>query len=233
MKASTRSHSWHLRSFVRGVVAISLMVAVWGCAVASPPIKHPPQVVATPQTGHLTTSLQAGSPVGDIQPVYVSIANGTNEPYAVVPSQIFAINDAGERVAPLAPEEAARQAGGAGELKAALGSAAVSGLAAGAVGAGLGAIGGAALGGAGTGAVLGSVIGAGSGMLSGASRGQSKADQQASEQIAGLALRPEEVHRNFTVSGYVFFPKGEYREIEMVLVNRETGDTESIRQPWR
>jgi len=46
-------------------------------------------------------------------------------------------------------------------------------------------------------------------------------------------LKREEVNRNFTVSGYVFFPKGNYREVEMVLVNRETGDTQSIREPWR
>ena len=205
-----------------------------GCAVASPPIKNTPQVVATPLTGQLTTSVQAGPAIGDVVPVYVSVANGTDEPRTVVPSQVFAINDAGERVAPLPPREAARQAGGAGELKAALASAAVSGVAGGAVGAGMGAIAGAGLGGgAGPGALIGTAIGAGTGMFSGAERGQSKADQQANEQIGGLALKREEVNRNFTVSGYVFFPKGNYREVEMVLVNRETGDTQSIREPWR
>lgn len=204
-----------------------------GCAVASAPIKNTPQVVATPQAGRMSIGIQTAQPIGDVQPVYISIANGTDEPRSVVPSQIFAINNEGERVAPLPPQEAARQAGGAGELKAALASAAVSGVAAGAVGASLGALAGAGLGGASSGALVGSAIGAGTGMLSGATQGQSKADQQANEQLRGLALKPEEVRRNFTVSGYVFFPKGTYREVEMVLVNRETGDTESVREPWR
>ena len=212
---------------------LALAVCLGGCGVASPPIKNTPQVVATPLNGELTTSIQAAPAVGDVVPVYLSVANGTDEPRTIVPSQVFAINDAGERVAPLPPREAARQAGGAGELKAALTSAAVSGVAGGAVGAGLGAVAGAGWGGAGTGALVGSAIGAGTGMFSGAERGQSKADQQANEQIGGLALKPEEVRRNFTVSGYVFFPKGNYREVEMVLVNHETGDTQSVREPWR
>ena len=215
-------------------IVLLLLVGLAGCAVASPPIKATPQVVATPQNGQLTTSMQAGKTIGDVEPVYVSVANGTDEPHAIVPSQIFAINEVGERVAPLDPGEAARQAGGAGELKAALSSAAVSGAAAGAVGAGLGALAGAGFGGGwGTGALVGTAVGAGSGMLSGASQGQNKADQQATEQLQGVALQEGDVRRNFTVSGYVFFPKGSYRELEMVLVNHETGDTESIREPWR
>jgi L-aminopeptidase/D-esterase-like protein len=209
-----------------------MLACLAGCAVASPPIKATPQVDATPQNGQLTTSMQAGKAMGDVEPVYVSVANGTDEPRAIVPSQIFAINDVGERVAPLSPGEAARQAGEAGELKAALSSAAVSGVAAGAVGAGLGAIAGAGLGGWGTGALVGTAVGAGSGMLSGATQGQAKADRQATEQLEGVALQEEDVRRNFTVSGYVFFPKGTYRELEMVLVNHETGGTESIREPW-
>ena len=218
---------------VRRGFALALAFTLAGCAVASAPIKNAPQVVATPQAGQMSISAQAAKPIGEVLPVYVSVANGTDEARAIVPSQIFAINDVGERVAPLPPQEAARQAGGAGELKAALASGAVSGVAGGAVGAGLGALAGAGLGGAGTGALVGSAIGAGSGMLSGVSQGQSKADQHANEQLRGLALKPEEVRRNFTVSGYVFFPKGTYREIEVVLVNRETGDTESIKEPWR
>ena len=55
---------------------------------------------------------------------------------------------------------------------------------------------------------------------------------QATAQLEGVALQEGDVQRNFTVSGYVFFPKGTYRELEMVLVNNETGDTESIHEPW-
>ena len=52
------------------------------------------------------------------------------------------------------------------------------------------------------------------------------------EQIDAVALKPEDVRKDFTVSGYVFFPKGSYNQVEMLLVDRETGDTEVVREPW-
>ncbi len=221
------------------VGAIAVAIAISGCAVAPPPIAHTPNVVATPQQGQLAVSVAAAPTVGQVTPVYVSIANGTDAPRAVVPSQVFALNDAGERVAPLPPSEAARQAGSAKELEGAIQSAAVSGIGGAAVGAAAGAVAGAAgraggwgFGSPGTGALVGSAFGGGWGVFSGAEKGQSRADQQANEQIAGLSLKPEEVRKNFTVSGYVFFPKGQYNQVEMLLVDRETGDTEVVREPW-
>ncbi len=164
-------------------------------------------------------------------PVYVSIANGTNSPRAVVPSQIFALNDAGSRVAPLPPAEAARQAGGAGELRAALLSAGASGLVEGAFGAGIGAIAGSLIHSGATGAALGTAIGGGEGALSGATGGPAKANAQANTQLTALALPAQDVRQDFTVSGYVFFPKGDYKRIQMLLVDDETGDTEVVNQP--
>ncbi len=208
------------------------LTAATGCGIASAPIQHTPQVVATPQQGRLGVSIAAAPSVGDVTPVYVSVTNGTDVPRAVVPSQVFAINEAGERVAPLPPGEAARQAGNAGELKAALMSAGVSGALGAGVGAGLGAAAGSAFGAVGQGAIVGTAIGAGEGIFRGATRGQSRSDAQAREQIHALALKPEEVRRDFTVSGYVFFPKGHYDHVEMLLVDRETGDTEVVKEPW-
>lgn len=210
------------------------MLVLGGCAIAPAPLKNTPKIVATPQAGQLNVTTQPGSPIGDVLPVYVSVANGSDVPRAIVPSQIFALDDNGARVAPLPAGEAAREAGGAGELKAALVSGAVSGAAEGAVGAGLGAIVGSALGGqVGTGAIIGGAIGGGQGMIDGATSGANKADQQAREQLQALALQGGEVRRDFTVSGYVFFPKGSYRQLEFLLVNEETGDTEVKRYPWR
>ena len=120
-------------------LAISLIaVSISACAVAQPPIEQTPQVVVTPVQGELSVAVSKAPTVGEVAPVNVSVANGTDIPRAVLPSQIFAINQSGERVAPLPPGEAARQAGGAAELKAALASGAVRG-GGGAVGAGLGA----------------------------------------------------------------------------------------------
>lgn len=224
-----------ISSFSRAlaVAATISCTALPGCGIASAPIKNAPRVVATPRSGELTITSQATDSIGDVTPVYVSIANGTDTSRSIVPSQIFALDRSGSRVAPLPPGEAARQAGGAGKLKAVLTSAAVSGAAVGAVGAAVGAIAGAALGAPGTGAAVGGAAGVGSGIVHGATLGQSEARIQAREQLNSLALPGGEVRNDFTVSGYVFFPTGDYREIEMLMVNGETGNTEVIRQPWR
>jgi hypothetical protein len=217
------------------VAAFACSGVLFGCGVAEAPIKTRPAVVASPLPGRVTVGVQKADSVGGVVPVYVSISNGTDIPRAVVPGQIFAINASGERVAPLPPGEAARLAGGAGELKAALESAAVSGVAGGAVGAGAGAAIGSVIGGGGgvgRGAIIGSAIGAAEGMFDGVGKGQARADREASQQIRALALHRENVRHDFTVSGYVFFPDGNYSEIDVLLVNRETGDTEVVRRPW-
>jgi hypothetical protein len=202
-----------------------------GCSIAPAPIKDTPHIVATPASGQLTVTSEPSKPIGDVLPIYVSVANGTDSPRAIVPSQIFALNDAGSRVAPLPPAEAARQAGGAGELRAALLSAGASGLVEGAIGAGIGAIAGSLISSGATGAALGGAIGGGSGAISGAMSGPAKADAQANTQLTALALPAQDVRRDFTVSGYVFFPKGDYKRIQMLLVDDETGNTEVINQP--
>jgi len=224
---------------IRTRLAIAVAIALSGCAVAPAPIARTPNVVATPQQGELAVSVAAAPNVGAVTPVYVSIANGTDAPRSVVPSQVFALNDAGERVAPIPPGEAARQAGGAQELEGAVKSAVVSGIGGAAVGAAAGAVAGAAgragnwgFGTPSAGALIGTAFGGGWGVWSGAEKGQSRADQQANEQIQAVSLKPEEVRKDFTVSGYVFFPKGQYNQVEMLLVDRETGDTEVVREPW-
>lgn len=214
-------------------------LAIAGCGIASAPLKNTPQIVATPQQGELNVTTQPSAPIGDVQPVYVSVANGSDVPRSIVPSQIFALNDSGARVAPLPPGEAARRAGGSGELKAALTSGVVGGVAEGALGAGIGAAIGSVvnefsgIGGAASGAVVGAAFGGASGIVSGVQNGANKSDEQANAQLGALALQGGEVRHDFTVSGYVFFPKGSYHEVEFLLVNQETGDTEVMREPWR
>jgi hypothetical protein len=210
---------------------VVFLIAIGGCSIAPAPIKDPPHIVATPASGQLTVTSQPSKPIGDVLPIFVSVANGTDSPRAIVPSQIFALNDAGSRIAPLPPAEAARQAGGAGELRAALLSAGASGLVEGAFGAGIGAIAGSLIHSGATGAAIGGAIGGGSGALQGATSGPAKADAQAGTQLTALALPAQDVRHDFTVSGYVFFPKGDYKRIQMLLVDDETGNTEVINQP--
>jgi hypothetical protein len=214
-------------------MCFALLVFLAGCVLARAPLKNPPKIVASPEPGQLSVAMQPVDTIGDVQPVYVSIANGTDTPRAIVPSQIFALDPQGERIAPLPPGEAAREAGGAGELKAALASGAASGAITGALGAGVGAIAGSFIHGGATGAALGGAIGAGTGAMHGAFAGPDKAHEQANEQLSALALQREDVRGNFTVSGYVFFPKGDYTQIQLLLVDNESGNTEIIEHPWK
>ena len=211
----------------------TLIFIVAGCVLARAPLKDTPKVVATPEPGQLSVAMQPANTIGDVQPVYLSIANGTDIPRAVVPSQIFALDEHGQRIAPLPPGEAAREAGGAGELKAALASGAASGAITGALGAGVGAIAGSLIHSGATGAALGGAIGAGEGIVQGAFTGPGKANEQAQNQITALALAEGDVRNNFTLSGYVFFPKGDYKQLQLLLVDNESGNTEIIERPWK
>jgi hypothetical protein len=225
------SRSSLLRSGYKSSLLLPLTLA--GCVIAHAPLDHPPKLVATPEPGQLSVTIQPVDTVGDVQPVYISIANGTDIPRAIVPSQIFALDEQGQRTAPLPPGEAAREVGGARELKAALESGAASGAVAGALGAGIGAIAGSLIHSGAPGAVIGGAFGAGTGAMEGAFAGSSRAHQQANEQMGALALPREDVRNNFTVSGYVFFPKGDYKQLQLLLVDRETGNTEVVERPWR
>lgn len=227
MMTNSRCSSWP-----GALAAITLAAVVAGCSVASAPIENPQSVVATPKTGELSVTAHPSPQVGNVTPLFLSIANGTDAPRTITPSQIFAINSDGDRVAPLPAGEAARQAGGAKKLSAVLKSGAVSGAAGGVVGAALGAAAGAAIGGPAAGAALGGAIGAGTGAFEGARAGADDSGNQAQTQMNSLAMPAGEVRKDFTVSGYVFYPKGNYNEIEMVLVNSETGNTETIREAW-
>src|SRR6185437_2481770 len=75
-----------------------IVLAMTGCGIASAPLKDPPQIVATPEQGQLNVTTQPSRPIGDVLPVYVSIANGSDVPRSIVASQIFALNDSGAKI---------------------------------------------------------------------------------------------------------------------------------------
>lgn len=218
---------------IAGTLLWFIPLILAGCVLARAPLKNTPKIVASPEPGQLSVAMQPADTIGDVQPVYVSIANGTDIPRAVVPSQIFALDEQGQRIAPLAPGEAAREAGGAGELKAALTSGAASGAITGALGAGVGAIAGSLIHSGATGAAIGGAVGAGEGAMHGAFAGPDKAHEQARDQLTAVALEKGDVRNNFTVSGYVFFPKGDYKQLQLLLVDGESGNTEVIERPWK
>lgn len=170
----------------------------------------------------------------------VSIANGTDEPYLIEPDQVFAINEQGQRIMPISAGEAIQEAGNANALKAGLTGAAKNAAIGALVGAATGAAIGAAVGtivlapaqGALVGAAIGGSVGAAGGGVTGGMQGQAAAHRDADTQISALSLQAREAHPNYSVNGYVFFPKGDYTSIQMTLLNEETHQTDTRTSSW-
>jgi hypothetical protein len=229
------------RSALASSIAALLAFGLGGCATTWKPIPLTPRVALTPIKGNISTQAQPGKPIGGIVPVDVSIANGTDEPYLIQPDQIFAINEQGQRIMPISTNEAIQEAGNANALKAGLTGAAKN-LAIGAIaGAATGAAIGAAVGtivlspaqGALVGAAIGGSVGAAGGGVYGGVQGQAAAHRDADTQISALALQTREAHPNYSINGYVFFPKGEYTSIQVTLLNEETHQTDTRTSSWQ
>lgn len=228
------------RAALAASIAALFAFFLGGCATTWNPIPITPRVALTPTKGDVTMQAHPGEPIGRIVPVDVSIANGTDEPYLVQPDQIFAINQQGQRIMPVPSNEAIQEAGNANALKAGLTGAAKN-LAIGAIaGAATGAAIGAAVGtivlspaqGALVGAAIGGSVGAAGGGVYGGVQGQAAAHRDADTQISALSLQTREAHPNYSINGYVFFPKGEYTSIQMTVLNEETHQTDTRTSSW-
>ena len=228
------------RAAASSSLAVLLALCLGGCATTWNPIPITPRVALTPTKGDVTMQARPGAPIGRIVPVDVSIANGTDEPYLVQPDQVFAINQQGQRIMPISASEAIQEAGNSNALKAGLTGAAKN-LAIGAIaGAATGAAIGAAVGtivlspaqGALVGAAIGGSVGAAGGGVYGGVQGQAAAHHDADTQISALSLQTREAHPNYSINGYVFFPKGEYTSIQMTLLNEETHQTDTRTSSW-
>ena len=228
------------RSALASSIAVLLAFSLGGCATTWNPIPITPRVALTPTKGDVTMQARPGAPIGRIVPVDVSIANGTDEPYLVEPDQVFAINEQGQRIMPISASEAIQEAGNANALKAGLTGAAKNAAIGAVVGAATGAAIGAAVGtivlapaqGALVGAAIGASVGAAGGGVTGGMQGQAAAHHDAETQISALSLQTREAHPNYSVNGYVFFPKGEYTAIQMTLLNEETHQTDTRTSSW-
>jgi hypothetical protein len=203
-------------------------VVLSGCsangAVNTPSPLPIAKVAATPIQGRTSIVAIPANPVGNVQPVYVSISNGTSSPMLESSGEIFALGADGNRVPALAPQEAANQAGGSAGLASSVETAAAYAAPAAAGGAATAALGSAVSGGS---LLSGSLIGSAVGLVIGAGTGlyqaHAAAETRAQEQIQNLSLKPTTVPPNGTESGYVFFPLGEYQKVQAVLGDTEAG----------
>jgi hypothetical protein len=152
-----------------GLMALLVVMGFGGCATTWQPITDTQRVALMPSKGEITMAARPGKPIGEMIPVDVAVANGTEEPYRIEPDQVFAINVQGQRIAPIPADQAITAASHANALKAGLVGAAKHALGDGIAGAAAGAAVGATVGtivaspaqGALLGAAMGCSVGAG------------------------------------------------------------------------
>jgi hypothetical protein len=215
----------------RLVVTLACTVAL-GCAAK--PVTAPRAVVPETVASELRAAATEGKRFGDMVALGVGVSNGSSKDYVISAEHVFALDRDNNRVAPLTVSEAARQAGGSTALVSGLKGAGAGALLAGVVGAIPGAVIGAATNGgsgAGTGAAVGAGIGAAVGAVGGFFESKSETDHQIVSQLVGLYLCEKTAKPGIPVSGFVFFPEGEYMGVRVVAVERSNGHAEDVFGP--
>lgn len=211
--------------------AIFLCVAL-GCAAK--PVTAPRAVVPEPVPSEVRAAATMGKRFGDMVAMGIGVSNGSGKDVVISADRVFAVDRNGNRIAPLSVSESARQAGGTTALVAGLKGAGAGALLAGLLGAIPGAVIGAAHSGgsgAGTGAAVGAGIGATAGAIGGFFKSKSATDQEIIAQLGELYLGEKTAQPNTPVSGFVFFPRGEYIGARVLAVEKPTGAVQDIFGP--
>ena len=212
----------------RVVLAI---VAVSCAACVRKPVTAPRAVVPETTPSEVRIAATAAKNFGNMMALGIGLSSGAPATYTVSANRVFAIDAAGNRVAPLSVEEAARQAGGATALAAGLEGAGGGALLTGLLGAIPGAIIGAAqggAGGAGKGAAMGAGIGIAVGAIGGFYESKTKTEQEIIDQLHGLYFGEQTLKTGLPVSGFVFYPEGTYTGVTAVLVDQATGQAKEV-----
>ena len=209
-----------------GWSAFLTLALLLGCAARHP---EPALVVPAPEPDRVRAVAIVAPPLGGtagVQPIGVAVTNGRRRGLRVDASQVYAHRD-DDRVPPLAPAEAARRTGGRSAPRA-LKSGATGAVTGGLLGAAGGAIAGAIQGGVGLATVVGSAVGAFFGAIGGLVHGGGSTPD-----VAGFeerALHDTTLAPGFSASGYVYYPPGAYRTVELLLTD-ERGGVEPIVVP--
>jgi len=198
------------------------------------PVTAPRAVIPETSPSQVRIAASPGKNFGNMVALGIGLSNGEPGTYTVSADHIYALDEAGNRIAPLSVEEAARQAGGATALAAGLEGAGGGALLVGLLGAIPGAIIGAAQGGAG-GAGKGAAIGAGIGIAAGAIGGfyesKTETEKQIIDQLHGLYFGEKALRTGVPVSGFVFYPEGTYAGVTAVVIDQETNAAREVSGP--
>ena len=193
----------------RVVLALTLVV---GCAARAP---APPPPVPHAEPGRVSVVARAVAPAGPVQPIAVALTNGGPAPLGLEAQQIYALGEDDARVAPLPPADAARRAGG-NRLPGAVKGGVVGAATGGVLGALGGAVAGAIQGGFGAAVAAGSAAGAVVGAVVGVLGGSDRAAPDVAD-FVDRALPSTTLERGFSATGYIYYPAGRYRTLEIVI----------------
>jgi hypothetical protein len=209
-----------------------LIVCSVGCV--KKPVTAPRAVVPETVSSEIHLAGSPGKDFGSMVALGIGMSNGEAATYVTTAERVFAVDAGGNRIAPLSVEEAARQAGGTTALVAGLEGAGGGALLAGLLGAIPGAIIGAAQGG-GSGAGAGAAVGAGIGIAVGAVGGfyesKTKTEQEIIDQLHGLYFGAQTLKTGLPVSGFVFYPAGNYTGVRAVLIEQTTNQVKEVAGP--
>jgi hypothetical protein len=216
-----------------GRIGAALLVVV-AAACARKPVTAPRAVVPETMPSEIRAAATQARSFGDMVALGVGVSNGSAETYTVSAEQIYAVDRAGNRIAPLSVVEAARQAGGATALVAGLRGAGGGALLAGLIGAIPGAIIGAAEAGgsgAGRGAAIGAGIGVAVGAIGGLYEAKTATEREIRAQLGELYLGERTLAPGVPVSGFVFYPRGEYAGVRAVVIDQATRHAREVAGP--
>jgi hypothetical protein len=68
------------------LIAILLGFGLSGCVIGGARLADTPRLALSPHRGMVTMQVRPATPVGQIVPVDVAVANGTDEPYRIDPA---------------------------------------------------------------------------------------------------------------------------------------------------
>ncbi|HHT9130068.1 MAG TPA: glycine zipper domain-containing protein [Candidatus Brocadiaceae bacterium] len=150
-----------------------------------------------------------------VLPVQLVYTNNGNHVYNVQRGQVFAVDYDNNMWQAMTTEQATDRIAGSEvgrDLAMGAGKGALIGGAGGAV---LGAALGAALGDPAKGAMIGAGAGGISGGAYGATHEKSKAEKVVREDVMSKALQDQQVAPGYTISGFIFLPKGSFQRVEV------------------
>lgn len=150
-----------------------------------------------------------------VLPVLLVYTNGGNHVYNIQRGQVLAVDYDNNMWQALTTEQATDRIAGSEVGQDLLKGAGKGALIGGAGGAALGAALGAVMGDAGKGAMIGAAAGGIGGGAYGAVHEKSKVEKVVNRDVMSKALQDQQVAPGYTISGFIFLPKGNYHRIEI------------------